>query len=98
MGQWRLLTWKEGVVMLPGLQVHPQLGLLGLRGCLLASPSSTGCAAGSGVVFLLWRLHSESLLRDLPALLDLGIQRLVGGLVGGVVVSPVTQGRVTFVS
>ena len=72
MGQRRLLTWEEGVVMLPGLQVHPQLGLLGLvnalvehvklpllpplelllsLGGLLASPASTRCAAGSGVVW-----------------------------------------------
>lgn len=35
---------------------------------------------------------------DLPALLDLGVQRLVCGLVGRELVSPVTQGRVTFVS
>ena len=48
--------------------------------------------------FFLWRLHSESFVRDLPALLDLGVQRLVCGLVGRVLVSPVTQGRVTLVS
>ena len=35
MGERRLLTGEEGVVMLPGLEVHPQLGLLGLVDALV---------------------------------------------------------------
>lgn len=35
MGQRRLLTGEEGVVMLPGLEVHSQLGLLGLVDALV---------------------------------------------------------------
>ena len=35
MGQRRLLTGEQGVVMLPGLKVHPQLGLLGLVDALV---------------------------------------------------------------
>lgn len=35
MGKRRLLTREEGVVMLPGFEVHPQLGLLGLVDALV---------------------------------------------------------------